>query len=152
MTDRTHKNILILITFSIVLFLLVLIFYFYLDSKRKVDIIRSPKETLTTMSLEKAKILHFEYKKNNSTYIEFQVYGTDKVNRYTFSLKYDDIKINDEIHVIYNKKVFGNYIILEGIKSYEYEKKEMLIIFLVQLILFLYPIYQLIKKFIENNI
>ena len=152
MSERAHINIIIIIPLICIFALLGLCLYFALECKLIVDIIRNPKKTLSTMSVEKARIIDFRHNKDGGTYIEFQIDGTEIISRKTHMLKYDGIKINDEIHVIFYKKVFGDYIIIEGIKSYEYEKDHFFFMFFLFLIPLSYPIYRLIKILIENNV
>ena len=152
MSEKAHINSIIIISLITIFALLGVCLYLALDCKMKENIIRNPEKTLSTMSVEKARIIDFRHNKDGGTYIEFQIDGTEIIGRKTFMLKYDDIKINDEINVIFNKKVFGDYIIIEGIKSYEYEKKYCFFMFFLFLILLSYPIYRLIKILIENNI
>jgi hypothetical protein len=123
MSEKAHINSVIIIPLITIFIVLGVCLYLALDCKMKVNIIRNPEKTLSTMPVEKARIIDFRHNKDRGTYIEFQIDGTEIIGRKTFMLKYDDIKINDEINVIFNKKVFGDYIIIEGIKSYEYEKK-----------------------------
>jgi hypothetical protein len=116
-----------------------------------VNILNNLEKSLSTMSVNKAIIIDFKYNKDSSTYIEFQINNTNITSRKTLSLKYDDIKIGQEIHVIFNEKVFGDYILIGGKKSYENDEKNFLIMFIIFAILLAYPIFRLIKLYVENN-
>jgi hypothetical protein len=136
----------IIIALVCIFFVLGLLLYFAIDNMIVVNIIRNPEKTLSTMSVEKAKIINYEHK--DKTNMEFQISNSGKTFKRGFSKKYD-AKINDEVHIIYNKKVFGDYIIIECIKSYEYEMELFFIWFFVMFILLLYPIYKLIRLYFE---
>ena len=147
MRQNIILNIKISISILCILYILGLFLYFAIDSMMKVNIIRNIEKTVSTMSVEKAKIINYYYK--NGTSLELQI-NNGKIIKTHLALEYKDINLNDELIVIYYKKIFNDYIIVQGLRAYEYEMKEYFIFFFILLIPMSYLLYKLIKLVKEN--